>query len=118
MPGSANFGEPDQKIYTREVQRLSLSLADARKKGLDTTAAELLTIDEGLCAQIMHLGPYDDEPATVALLDAFVAEQGLANDMSDTAEGRHHHEIYLSDPRRTAPEKLKTVLRHPVRPRG
>ena len=89
----------------------------ARKKGLDTTAAELLTIDEGLCAQIMHLGPYDDEPATVALLDAFVAEQGLANDMSDTAEGRHHHEIYLSDPRRTAPEKLKTVLRHPVRAR-
>ena len=89
----------------------------ARKKGLDTTAAELLTIDEGLCAQIMHLGPYDDEPATVALLDAFVAEQGLENDMSDTAAGRHHHEIYLSDPRRTAPEKLKTVLRHPVRAR-
>lgn len=90
----------------------------ARKKGLDTTAAELLTIDEGLCAQIMHLGPYDDEPATVALLDAFIAEQGLENDMSDTEAGRHHHEIYLSDPRRTAPEKLKTVLRHPVRPRG
>lgn len=90
----------------------------ARKKGLDTTAAELLTIEEGLCAQIMHLGPYDDEPATVALLDAFIAEQGLENDMSDTDTGRHHHEIYLSDPRRTAPEKLKTVLRHPVRPRG
>ena len=90
----------------------------ARKKGLDTTAAELLTIEEGLCAQIMHLGPYDDEPATVALLDAFIAEQGLENDMSDTETGRHHHEIYLSDPRRTAPEKLKTVLRHPVRPRG
>lgn len=88
------------------------------KKGLDTTAAELLTIEEGLCAQIMHLGPYDDEPATVALLDAFIAEQGLENDMSDTEAGRHHHEIYLSDPRRTAPEKLKTVLRHPVRPRG
>ena len=90
----------------------------ARKKGLDTTAAELLTIEEGLCAQIMHLGPYDDEPATVALLDAFIAEQGLENDMSDTEAGRHHHEIYLSDPRRTAPKKLKTVLRHPVRPRG
>lgn len=89
----------------------------ARKKGLDTTAAELLTIDEGLCAQIMHLGPYDDEPATVALLDAFIAERGLENDMSDTEAGRHHHEIYLSDPRRTAPEKLKTVLRHPVRAR-
>ena len=90
----------------------------ARKKGLDTATAELLTIEEGLCAQIMHLGPYDDEPATVALLDAFIAEQGLENDMSDTEAGRHHHEIYLSDPRRTAPEKLKTVLRHPVRPRG
>lgn len=90
----------------------------ARKKGLDATAAELLTIEEGLCAQIMHLGPYDDEPATVALLDAFIAEQGLENDMSDTEAGRHHHEIYLSDPRRTVPEKLKTVLRHPVRPRG
>ena len=90
----------------------------ARKKGLDTTAAELLTIEEGLCAQIMHLGPYDDEPATVALLDAFIAEQGLENDMPDTETGHHHHEIYLSDPRRTAPEKLKTVLRHPVRPRG
>lgn len=89
----------------------------ARKKRLDTTAAELLTIDEGLCAQIMHLGPYDDEPATVALLDAFIAEQGLENDMSDTETGRYHHEIYLSDPRRTAPEKLKTVLRHPVRAR-
>lgn len=89
-----------------------------RKKGLDATAAELLTIEEGLCAQIMHLGPYDDEPATVALLDAFIAEQGLENDMSDTEAGRHHHEIYLSDPRRTVPEKLKTVLRHPVRPRS
>lgn len=89
-----------------------------RKKKLDAAPAERLVIDEGLCAQIMHLGPYDDEPATVALLDAFVAEQGLENDMSDTAAGRHHHEIYLSDPRRTAPEKLKTVIRHPVKPRA
>ena len=104
-----DFVTPDEFEWAKEEA--------ARKKGLDTTAAELLTIDEGLCAQIMHLGPYDDEPATVALLDAFVAEQGLENDMSDTAAGRHHHEIYLSDPRRTAPEKLKTVLRHPVRAR-
>ncbi len=89
-----------------------------RKKKLDAAPAERLVIDEGLCAQILHLGPYDDEPATVALLDAFVAEQGLENDMSDTAAGRHHHEIYLSDPRRTAPEKLKTVIRHPVKPRA
>lgn len=105
-----DFVTPEELSWAKEEA--------ARKKGLDTTAAELLTIEEGLCAQIMHLGPYDDEPATVALLDAFVAEQGLENDMSDTEAGRHHHEIYLSDPRRTAPEKLKTVLRHPVRPRG
>ena len=103
------FGTPDEFEWAKEEA--------AFKKGLDTTGAELLTIDEGLCALIMHLGPYDDEPAPVALLDAFVAEQGLENDMSDTAAGRHHHEIYLSDPRRTAPEKLKTVLRHPVRAR-
>ena len=63
----------------------------ARKKGLDTTAAELLTIDEGLCAQIMHLGPYDDEPATVALLDAFVAEQGLAPPPRDLPVGSAPH---------------------------
>lgn len=105
-----DFATPEEFSWAKEEA--------ARKKGLDTTAAELLTIEEGLCAQIMHLGPYDDEPATVALLDAFIAEQGLENDMSDTEAGRHHHEIYLSDPRRTAPEKLKTVLRHPVRPRG
>ena len=90
----------------------------ARKKGLDTSAAELLTIDEGLCVQIMHHGPYDDEPATVALMDAFIAEEGYENDMSDAAAGRHHHEIYLSDARRVAPEKWKTVIRHPVRPRS
>lgn len=88
----------------------------ARKKGLDTSAAELLTIDEGLCVQIMHHGLYDDEPATVALMEAFIAERGYENDMSDTAAGRHHHEIYLSDARRVVPEKWKTVIRHPVRP--
>lgn len=105
-----DFVTPEELSWAKEEA--------ARKKGLDTATAELLTIEEGLCVQIMHLGPYDDEPATVALLDAFIAEQGLENDMSDTEAGRHHHEIYLSDPRRTAPEKLKTVLRHPVRPRG
>ena len=67
----------------------------ARKKGLDTATAELLTIEEGLCAQIMHLGPYDDEPATVALLDAFIAEQGLENDMSDTEAGRYNPSLKL-----------------------
>ncbi|NHM16934.1 transcriptional regulator [Eggerthellaceae bacterium zg-887] len=84
----------------------------ARKKGVDCSKVELVTIDEGECVQAMHVGPYDDEPATVALMDAYLAENGYENDFSDT---RRHHEIYLSDPRRVAPEKCKTVIRHPVR---
>ncbi len=85
----------------------------ARKKKTDFSAVRFLTIEEGLCVQIMHHGPFDDEPATVALMDAFLAQQGYENDFSDT---RRHHEIYLSDARKTAPDKLKTVIRHPVRP--
>ena len=71
-----------------------------------------MTIDEGLCVQIMHHGAFDDEPATVALMDAFLAENGYANDFTDT---RRHHEIYLSDARKVAPEKWKTVIRHPIK---
>lgn len=84
----------------------------ARKKKLDCSSAEFLNIDEGLCVQIMHLGCFDDEPATVALMDAYLAENGYENDFSDI---RMHHEIYLSDARRVAPEKWKTVIRHPIR---
>lgn len=71
-----------------------------------------MTIEEGLCVQILHQGSYDDEPKTVAKMDRFLAEQGYQNDMDGP---RRHHEIYLSDPRRTAPEKCKTVIRHPIR---
>ena len=84
----------------------------SRKKKLDCSGAEFLTVDEGLCVQMMHLGSYDDEPATVALMDAYLAENGYVNDFTGN---RLHHEIYLSDPRKTAPEKRKTVIRHPVR---
>ena len=83
-----------------------------KKKKLDCSSAEFLTIDEGLCVQIMHIGAYDNEPETVAVMDAFLEENGYVNDFSGT---RLHHEIYLSDPRRTASEKLKTVIRHPIR---
>ncbi|MBT9776521.1 transcriptional regulator [Clostridium sp. MCC353] len=83
----------------------------ARKKKLDTGCAELFLLDEGLCVQCMHLGSYDDEPETVASMDRFLEENGYRNDFS---ESRRHHEIYLNDPRRTAPEKLKTVIRHPA----
>lgn len=84
----------------------------AKKKKLDCSRAEFLTVEEGLCVQMMHLGSYDDEPASVAMMDAYLAENGYANDLSDR---RLHHEIYLSDPRKTAPDKLKTVIRHPIR---
>ena len=83
-----------------------------RRKKQDFSAAEFLTYDEGLCVQCMHLGPYDNEPATIAAMDAYAREQGCEVDISDR---RLHHEIYLSDPRRCAPEKLRTVIRHPVR---
>ena len=84
----------------------------AKKKQLDCSSAEFLTIEEGLCVQMMHVGSYDDEPASVALMDDYLTENGYVNDL--TAE-RLHHEIYLSDPRKTAPEKRKTVLRHPIK---
>ena len=83
-----------------------------QKKKLDFSPVELLTVDEGLCVQCMHIGPYDLEPVTVARMHRFCAEQGYAPDFSDV---RLHHEIYLSDPRRGDPAKLKTVIRHPIR---
>lgn len=82
-----------------------------KKKKLDCSSAQLLTIDEGLCVQMMHIGSYDDEPKSVALMDEYVKENGYANDFGE----RLHHEIYLSDPRKTAPERLKTVIRHPIK---
>ncbi len=82
------------------------------KKRKDFSKVEFLTLEEGECVQMLHVGPYDDEPATVAAMDAFLAENGYVNDFSDE---RMHHEIYLSDPRRAAPEKMRTVVRHPVR---
>lgn len=83
-----------------------------KKKKLDCSSAEFLTIDEGLCVQIMHLGAFDDEPATIAIMDDYVKENGYVNDITDK---RLHHEIYLSDARKVAPEKWKTVIRHPIR---
>ena len=84
----------------------------AKKKKLDCSAAEFLTLDEGLCVQILHLGPFDDEPATVALMDAYLAENGYETDFG---ESRLHHEIYLSDARKVPPEQWKTVIRHPIK---
>ena len=84
----------------------------SRKKKMDFLKVEFLEIEEGLCVQCMHSGSYDDEPATVAAMDKFIADNGYENDISDT---RRHHEIYLSDARKVALEKLKTVIRHPIK---
>lgn len=84
----------------------------SKKKKLDCSSAEFLTIDEGMCVQIMHIGPFDNEPATVAQMDAHLKEYRYENDFSGS---RLHHEIYLSDARKVAPEKWKTVIRHPIR---
>lgn len=84
----------------------------ASKKKIDCSPAELLTVDEGLCVQIMHVGSYDSEPESIARMDEYLAEKGYQNDLTGS---RLHHEIYLSDPRRAAPEKWKTVIRHPIK---
>ena len=84
----------------------------SEKKKLDCSSAEFLTVDEGLCVQIMHIGAFDDEPQTVTLMDEYIAQNGYENDI---IESRLHHEIYLSDARKVAPEKWKTVIRHPIK---
>ena len=89
----------------------AVETATAKKK-LDFSPVKLIEIDEGLCVQCMHVGPYDDEPATVETMHGFAASQGYVPDFSDV---RRHHEIYLSDPRKVDPAKMKTVVRHPVR---
>ncbi len=84
----------------------------AKKKKLDCGAVEFFHYDEGLCVQCMHIGSYDTEPATVEVMTAYAKSQGYAIDISDT---RHHHEIYISDPRKVEAAQCKTVLRHPLK---
>ena len=84
----------------------------SEKKKLDCSSAEFLTVDEGLCVQIMHIGAFDDEPQTVTLMDEYIAQNGYENDIT---ESRLHHEIYLSDARKVAPGKWKTIIRHPIK---
>ena len=98
-------------FITKEDFEWAVETATNKKK-LDCSSAEFMTIEEGVCVQIMHLGAFDDEPATVALMDAYLEQNGYVNDMN--AE-RLHHEIYLSDARKVTPEKWKTVIRHPIK---
>lgn len=98
-------------FVTEEDFRWAVAEAE-QKKQKDFSKVEFLHYEEGLCVQCMHIGPYDDEPETVALMHRYAEEQGYTLDITDS---RMHHEIYLSDARRVAPEKLKTVVRHPIR---
>ena len=98
-------------FVTREEFDWAVSEAAVKKK-TDFSKVEFFVYDEGLCVQCMHNGPYDDEPATVSLMHRYMEEQGYVLDITD----KHlHHEIYLSDARKTAPEKMKTVIRHPIK---
>lgn len=99
-------------FVTRADFDWAVESATAKKK-MDLSPVEFFPCDEGLCVQCMHLGPYDAEPQTAAEMHDFMRRQGYALDITDT---RYHHEIYLSDPRKCDPARLKTVLRHPVRP--
>lgn len=98
-------------FVTRENFDWAVRKATAKKKQ-DFSKAEFFSYEEGLCVQCMHIGAYDDEPVTVDAMHRFMEEQGYALDITDR---RMHHEIYLSDARKVAPEKLKTVIRHPIK---
>lgn len=100
------------EFVTEEVFESAKIALKKKKPDLDLTKARLMKMTEGLCVQIMHKGAYDDEPASIERMKEFVAENGYIEDFS---ESRMHHEIYLSDPRKCAPEKLKTVIRHPIK---
>ena len=119
--GAFSFDERDNWLWTSMIRQpefitpavfaWATEECQRKKPELDLTKARFESFSEGLCVQIMHIGPYSDEPRSVSLLEAFIEANGLVD---QTGSERKHHEIYLSDPRKTAPEKLKTVLRHPV----
>lgn len=119
--GDFSFDKRDNWLWTSMIRQPEFVTPDVfnwameeckrKKPDLVLSKARFETFAEGLCVQIMHIGPYSDEPRSLALLEDFIAENGLLN---QTGSQRKHHEIYLSDPRKTAPEKLKTVLRLPV----
>ncbi|MBD5141517.1 MAG: transcriptional regulator [Ruminococcus sp.] len=99
------------EFVTEQVFETAREKLAKKKPDLDLSKARLMKYTEGLCVQIMHKGSYDDEPRSIEMIKKFAEENGLTEDFSG---GRYHHEIYLSDPRKCAPERLRTVIRHPV----
>lgn len=102
------------EFVTESVFENAKSLLSKKKPHLDLSKARLMKMTEGLCVQIMHIGSYDNEPENIEKMIKFADENGYSDDFT---YNRFHHEIYLSDPRRCAPESLKTVIRHPIKPR-
>lgn len=102
--------QPD--FVTEAIFKAAQTSLAKKKPSLNLEKTRLEKMAEGLCVQVMHIGPYDDEPATIVKMEQYAAQNGYAIDINDS---RRHHEIYLSDPRKTVPEKLKTVIRHPIR---
>lgn len=100
------------EFVTEQVFETAKTVLAKKKPCLDLSKARLFDFTEGLCVQIMHKGPYDSEPESILKMKRFAEENGLSEDFSDA---RLHHEIYLSDPRKCAPERLRTVIRHPCR---
>jgi hypothetical protein len=109
------------EFVTEAVLDWAREEARRKKPELDVSRARLMALEEGLCVQAMHIGPFSDEPQTLEIMEAYIRENGLHNDiggkLSDWTK-RRHHEIYMSDPRKTKPESMKTVLRHPIRQEG
>ncbi len=99
------------EFVTKEEFDWAVAEATAKKKA-DFSKVEYFTYDEGVCVQSLHIGPYDDEPKTIALMHEYARSNGYETDITDT---RYHHEIYLSNPQKCAAEKLKTVVRHPIK---
>ncbi|MCL2018569.1 MAG: GyrI-like domain-containing protein [Oscillospiraceae bacterium] len=113
---TAMIRQPD--FITTDIFEAAKAKLDTKKPQLDISKARLEKFTEGLCVQAMHIGSYDDEPRTNAVIMQFIAENNYVSDISDNRQpgsGRRHHEIYLNDPRKTAPEKLKTIIRVPVK---
>lgn len=100
-------------FVTRRDLDWAVRTAEEKKK-LNCSAAKFLTVEEGLCVQSLHIGPFDEEPQTIARMEAYLRERGYQTDFT---EERLHHEIYMSDARKVAPEKWKTVIRHPIKER-
>ena len=99
------------EFVTPEAFEAAKAILSKKKPALVSSIARLESFKEGLCAQILHTGPYDSEPTTIKTLNTFILSSGYQPDLS---QNRKHHELYLNDPRKTPPEKLKTIIRHPI----